>query len=199
VPVLTQYDDDKQRATAPVPRRESRQTVTRLAREYDVDIRTAAPRPRVIIDRNWLHEQYAVRRRTLPDLARETGMSTANLTRWAKTHGLPLRPRGARSHQISLRARAQATTAPMILRLAVDSPGGWARLQRFVAASSYPTLRVAAVRLGTSQGALTSQIDRLERDLGSKILVRAEPGRPMALTSFGGKIVRAVRVAAGGP
>lgn len=51
----------------------------------------------------WHIEQYVVRRRTLPDLARETGMSTANMARWAHIHKIPLRPRGGGSHKTALR------------------------------------------------------------------------------------------------
>ncbi|AYM44340.1 LysR family transcriptional regulator [[Mycobacterium] chelonae subsp. gwanakae] len=74
----------------------SRQTVIRLACQYGLEIRPAhRPRTHDAIDRDWLYTEYVVNGRTLPDLAAEKGMSTANMARWAKTHDVPLRARGA--------------------------------------------------------------------------------------------------------
>ncbi|MFD4771342.1 LysR family transcriptional regulator [Streptomyces niveus] len=47
--------------------------------------------------------------------------------------------------------------------------------------------------LGTTQPVLTTQIARLERDLGHLLSERAERGRPMSLTPVGKKIATAVR------
>lgn len=176
----------------------SRQTITRLAREYDVDIRTATP-PRIVVDRDWLYEQYVVHRRSLPDLAHECGMSTANMARWAKTHEIPLRGRGGASHHAMLRAADRSRAAPKVLRPALTSAGGWDRLRRFVAAARFPTIGAAASALGNHQSTLTNQIHRLERDLGGQLLVRAERGRPMALTVLGTKVARAVQQASEAP
>jgi DNA-binding Xre family transcriptional regulator len=82
----------------------SRQTVTRLARDYGIPLREPQPLPRVTIDRNWLYDQYVTKRRALPDIAKEAGMSTANIARWAKTHAIPIRGRGTPSHSASLAA-----------------------------------------------------------------------------------------------
>jgi len=79
----------------------------------------------------------------------------------------------------------------------VVGAGGWDRLQRFVAAAEFSTIRVAATALGTRQSVLTTQINRLERDLGGKLLERAERGRSMALTALGAKVAQAVRQASG--
>jgi hypothetical protein len=84
----------------------SRQTLTRLAAEYGIALREGPQdyKRKGLIDRDWLFEQYVGRRRTLPDLARERNMSTANMARWAHFHQIPLRPRGGASHDSSLRA-----------------------------------------------------------------------------------------------
>ena len=63
-----------------------RQTIVRLARDYDLPLREPGLQARTTIDRDWLHDQYVNKRRALPDIAREAGMSTANMARWAKTH-----------------------------------------------------------------------------------------------------------------
>ncbi|MEU8830249.1 TniQ family protein [Streptomyces sp900116325] len=83
----------------------SRQTLTRLAHEYDIPLRAGPQdyRRRGTIERDWLIEQYVRCRRTLPDLAREKGMSTANMARWAHIHNIPLRGRGGASHDAALR------------------------------------------------------------------------------------------------
>ncbi|RSN36818.1 LysR family transcriptional regulator [Amycolatopsis sp. WAC 04169] len=86
----------------------SRQTITRLLDEYDIE-RAPQRRPSKAIGHEWLHEQYVNQRRTLPELARETGMSTASMNRWAKTHNIPLRPRGGASHR---RSSSQSEPGP---------------------------------------------------------------------------------------
>ncbi|WP_338671511.1 hypothetical protein V1460_00795 [Streptomyces sp. SCSIO 30461] len=92
----------------------SRRLLTDLAKEYGIPLREGPQdyRHRGTIEREWLFEQYVVHRRTLPDLARETGMSTANMARWAHTHNIPLRPRGGASHNVALRARDRAQSPP---------------------------------------------------------------------------------------
>jgi hypothetical protein len=83
----------------------SRQTLTRLAAEYGIALRDGPQdyKRKGIIDRDWLYEQYVGQGRTLPDLAREKNMSTANMSRWAHHHQIPLRPRGGAGHNSSLR------------------------------------------------------------------------------------------------
>jgi hypothetical protein len=90
----------------------SRKVLTDLAHEYGIPLRDGPQdyRPRGTIDRDWLIEQYVHRRRTLPDLAQEKDMSTANMARWAHTHKIPLRARGGASHDAALRAADWART-----------------------------------------------------------------------------------------
>ncbi|MCH0557005.1 TniQ family protein [Streptomyces sp. MUM 16J] len=173
----------------------SRRVLTDLAKEYGIPLREGPQdyKRRCAIERDWLIEQYVHRRRTLPDLARETGMSTANMARWAHTHNIPLRPRGGASHHIALRTSEQASDAPAILRDALTSPNAWQRLERFVAALPYPTVTEAARALGIHQSTLVTQINRLEKDLGRPLIERAERGRRMRPTRFGRRVATAVR------
>ncbi|MEU9452889.1 TniQ family protein [Streptomyces sp. NPDC048277] len=173
----------------------SRRVLTDLAKEYGIPLREGPQdyKRRGAVERDWLIEQYVHRRRTLSDLARETGMSTANMARWAHTHNIPLRPRGGASHSQALRAAEQASTAPHILRPALGGQGARERLSRFAAASAYPSLGAAASGLGLNTFALVAQINRIERELGGPLLARAERGRPMKLTSLGRNVLRAVR------
>jgi hypothetical protein len=114
----------------------------------------------------------------LPDLAREKNMSTANMSRWAHRHQIPLRPRGGGSHDSSLRSVDQAAGLPDPIAKALTSPYAWQRLKRFAAVIGYQTLSEAAEHLGIKQPTLVTQISRLERDIGGPLLERAERRRP---------------------
>ncbi|MEU6404169.1 LysR family transcriptional regulator [Streptomyces sp. NPDC046985] len=173
----------------------SRGVLTGLVRAYGIPLRNGPQDYKRCgdVDRAWLFEQYVLHQRTLPDLAREKGMSIANMTRWAHTHEIPLRPRGGGSHNAALRVTDTTATLPPILRMALTSPYAWQRLDRFVAAASYPTMREAAEALGVKQSALVTQISRLERDLGHPLYERAERGRPMRLIPVGEEVVAAAR------
>ena len=92
----------------------SRKVLTQLATEYGITLREGPEdyKRKGVIDRDWLLEQYVDRGRTLPDLAREKGMSSANMTRWAHFHQIPLRPRGGASHDSFLRSIDRAAGLP---------------------------------------------------------------------------------------
>lgn len=168
----------------------SRQTIARLAVEYGIALRDACRRTIYDIDPTWLHEQYVTHHRTLEDLADECGMSVANMARWARVHHIPVR-RLSRHDPQQLAADHRI---PEILHPALSGVGGLERLTRFVDASRYPTLTLAAQELGLNQFALVAQVNRIERDLGNAVLVRAVSGRPMQLTGFGAEVVTAVQV-----
>ncbi|MFE6916669.1 LysR family transcriptional regulator [Streptomyces rubiginosohelvolus] len=173
----------------------SRRVLTDLAKEYRIPLRGPQDhKRRGTIERDWLIEQYVRRRRTLPDLARETGMSPANMARWAHIHNIPLRPRGGASHHSTLRTADEAEALPAILRKALTGPHARQRLARFLAVQPYPTLTEAAQDLGIHQSALVAQINRLEVDLGKPLFERAERGRAMKLTRFGKRVVAAAQL-----
>ncbi|WP_238413095.1 hypothetical protein [Saccharothrix deserti] len=99
--LLTRLYCDQQHTLREIGRRigVSRNIVSALLDEYAIPRRQHnGPRPTIMISRDWLYDQYINHRRTLPDLARETGMSPSNMTRWAKRHNIPLRSRGGTSH-----------------------------------------------------------------------------------------------------
>ncbi|MEU2431402.1 TniQ family protein [Streptomyces sp. NPDC007861] len=178
----------------------SRRVLTDLAKEYGIPLREGPKdyKRRGTVERAWLIEQYVHRRRTLPDLAREAGMSTANMARWAHTHNVPLRSRGGASHSQALRAADQAHRAPRVLRPALSGQGASERLRRFAAASAFSSLGAAASGLGLNTFTLVAQINRIERELGGPLLVRAERGRPMTLTPLGRRVLRAIRTSQDG-
>ncbi|MEU9197035.1 LysR family transcriptional regulator [Streptomyces hundungensis] len=163
-----------------------------IADEYRIPIRAPKEyRHRQEITREWLHEQYVIRRRTLADIAEETGMTMSNVAKWARTHEIPLRPRGGASHDESLRIEDKARQAPRLLQPALNGLAAEERLLRFVKASAYPTLGVAARDMGVNGPTRVTQINRLARELGGPLLERAERGRPMKLTPLGKRVVKA--------
>ncbi|MFE1728768.1 TniQ family protein [Streptomyces bacillaris] len=173
----------------------SRQTLIRLARAYGIPLRDGPQdyNRAGIIDRDWLFEQYVNQRRTLPDLAREKGTSVANMTRWAHRHGVPLRPRGGRSHRSALHSADAALRQPEILRKAFTGRHAEQRLRRFARCLAYPTLTEAAHNMGIHPPVLINQVRLLEQDLGQPLLKRAECNRAMQATEFGQMVVVAVK------
>jgi hypothetical protein len=99
----------------------SRKTLARLAVDHGIKLREGPQdyKRKGFIDREWLFEQYVGQGRTLPDLAHEKNMSTANMARWAHVHQIPLRPRGGASHDSSLRTMDQAADLPAPIARAV--------------------------------------------------------------------------------
>lgn len=167
----------------------SRQTVARLARIYGIDLRQAhRPREHEEVSRDWLHTEYTLKRRSLPELAAEKGTSIGTMANWARKHGIERRGRGGPSQTASLRAASTARSAPKILQPTLAGIGGAERLSRFTAVSGYHTLSIAAQELGIPQFTLVNQIGRLERELGGKLIERAERGRPMKLTDLGARV-----------
>jgi hypothetical protein len=149
--------------------------------------------PHSVITREWLQHQHASLGRSLQELADETGMSASALSRWAKIYGIPVQMRYPIRMNIS--ATATATAAPPILRPAITGPGAWKRLHRLAAASRYPSLRLAAVSLGIHPVILITQVGRLERELGQRLLDRAPSRQTMQPTAFGQQVITAIRAA----
>ncbi|MBE5441039.1 TniQ family protein [Mycobacteroides abscessus] len=89
----------------------SRQIIARLARDYGLALRQPGLQSRAIVDGDWLYEQYVTNCRSLPDIADEAGMSTANMARWARRHAIPMRGRGGGSHTARPSADRTATRA----------------------------------------------------------------------------------------
>jgi len=170
----------------------SRGVVTRLAHDYDITIRKPYNREGAVIDRDWLHQQYSIHRRALPDIAQQCGLTASTAARWAKIYDIPLRPKGSGGRVKTPMERRATEKAPALLQPALASNGGWDRLQRFADAARYSTLTVAAAELGLAQGRLVIQIKRIEHEIGHQLIIRAERGHPMQLTGMGNRVAKAV-------
>jgi hypothetical protein len=126
-------------------------------------------RPRHNIDRDWLHEQYVTKQRTMPEIAAETGASPATIARLIQEHAIPTRGRGTPSHQQSLTA---GDGYPEPLARAVLRPGGTERVRRFQVCARTRSLNAAAQRLGAHSATLTTQLAALEAACGDTLLER---------------------------
>jgi len=90
---------------------------------------------------------------------------------------------------------AATAAAPPVLRPAITGPGAWKRLRRLAAASSYSSLSLAASSLGIEPSVLISQVNRLEREVGHRLLDRIPGQQAMQPTAYGQKVIAAIRAA----
>jgi transposase-like protein len=167
----------------------SKATIATLARDYRIELRRPQPRPCIVIDRDWLHDQYVTRGRTLTQIAHETGVNRGTIKRWLTVHNLPCRTTTHRG----CRSAAGVVATPTLIRPALVRPYGRQRLQRFIAATEHRTIDAAARTIGITPSTLTIQIMRLERELGGKLLVRAHGHHPMSLTPLGAEVLAVAR------
>ncbi|MDH6128238.1 LysR family transcriptional regulator [Kitasatospora sp. GP82] len=168
--------------------------IARLAHEYGITLRQQGEHMRrhEAISREWLFEEYVTKGRTLPEIARDKGMSGSNMARWAHIHRIPLRPRGGASHRTALAVESRFENVPELLHPALHGPECEQRLLRFAAATAYPSIADAAKELGLNVITLGTQIRHLERDLGQPLLIRAQRRTPMRITPFGDEILMAL-------
>lgn len=72
----------------------SRNVLVRLARDYGIALEGVGRKTKIPVDRDWLYEQYVDRRRTVPHLAKELGVSSTTIYGWARRYGIAMRPPG---------------------------------------------------------------------------------------------------------
>lgn len=172
----------------------SRQTLARLAADYEIPLREPGRPATHAYDPEWLYDQYVNQARPLPAIAKDCGVSTSAVSRRAHEAGIPLRSRGGPSHADALAASRQSAHAPELIKPALQSAGGLQRLRRFAQLTAFRTVTGAAAELNTSEAVLSVQIGRLEREIGGQLLIRAQRGRPMELTDLGRQVVADMHV-----
>lgn len=150
------------------------------------------------IDEAWLREQYLTRRRSIRDIARELGHQDITVTRAARRYAIPIRPAGTVSHPDMIAELPD--DIPQDVRSAIKGTlHGRERLRRFQTAMAFPTLAAAADHLGIFKSALTSQLQRLEADIGAQLFHRAARGRgtrSLRPTERGTALLRALNLPA---
>jgi hypothetical protein len=148
--------------------------------------RTSATLPsnkRIYVDPDYLRDQTEIHQRSSTEIARDLGLSAGTVIRNLVEYGIARRPQGSAGNPAHSRTYPDL---PTDVRLAVEGQQyGWLRLRRFQQLVAYPTLDIARQALGTHVGTLSSQIARLEADIGKPILKRGHVGRPMTPTEHG--------------
>jgi hypothetical protein len=173
------------RQPLPRPRRPVRYTL----------IPTAAPaspppgqQPGVIyLDPARLREEYLTWRRSLNDIAAQIGCPLQTLNRFARDHGIPVRPRGA---QVAITSRAapgrHPRDLPEPLRHVLTGRNARQSLHRLLAITGYASTHQAARELGIWPSTLYEQLARMEHACGGPVIRRSpRPKGPGALTPLG--------------
>lgn len=142
------------------------------------------PTGKIQLSLDEVRDMYVEERLTLQEIADRTGWSRTAVRRLVLLAGAPLRSVGSFTGRRGIDPQTFAEF-PALLKDALQGHHGKERLQRLAAISNYPTLNAAVRSLGLNQPTLSSQIRALERDVGGQLLMRADRGRPMQLTSLG--------------
>jgi Bacterial regulatory helix-turn-helix protein, lysR family len=152
------------------------------------------PRPKVIrpprVDPDWLREQTETLHRTNGNIGTDVGLSHEAIRRHRARLGLSNRPSGSAGHTVHTRRHPDL---PADIRHAAEGKRhGWQRLRRFQQLAAHPSINAAAHALGLGLGLglyqqnLFLQLDRLEHDIGTKLIDRTNNRyQPMQLTRRG--------------
>ncbi|MFE5284904.1 LysR family transcriptional regulator [Nocardia sp. NPDC056611] len=168
-----------------------RNSLKRLALDYEIPLRGMGRVTQFDIERDWLFEQYVVRARTMPDIAREIGSSSSVVSKWLKEYGIPTRI-GTTSHRAVLDALTQARAAPSILLPAVQGPRAWDHLREFEVTTEHPTIDTVVETLGVTRTSLFQTIVKLEHRLGGELLEREGRVPTTKPTPFGKEVLAAL-------
>lgn len=87
--------------------------------------------------------------------------------------------------------RQEFTSAPEVPRPTLGNSYAIRRLRVFIQVVRYPTLTEACQTHDINPATLTTQLKRLEDDLGGPLLIRAGRGRQLELTALGQEVVQA--------
>lgn len=168
----------------------SRNTVSRILRDQ-TGLALRDKTRRWLIDDAWFRDRYFTDLMTVKQVAAEIGCSPGTVGRFARENGIELRRRGSRSQLTGARQRA-TFDGPALLRRVLTDEHSLQRLERFRSIAEATTLTAAAEMTGISQGTMVTQLQRLERDLGTRLVIRAKRGQPMRLTRTGRQLAGAI-------
>jgi TniQ protein/regulatory helix-turn-helix LysR family protein len=162
--------------------------LTRYAKQVGVALVGRHP---IGIDPTWLADQYINRRRSFPDIAKEVGASPQTLADTARRHGIPVRSPGIQSHPDMI--TKLDPSLPTDIRRAVEGQlHGWQRLRRFQQAMAYRSITAASKDLHVDASTFASQFNRLEHDIGGRLLHRSTPTQRQRLTPRGTRLLAAL-------
>ncbi|MFC8511851.1 TniQ family protein [Streptomyces sp. NPDC057257] len=140
------------------------------------------------IDREWLHEQYAVKHRSFADIAQEIGAAANTVRNIARREGIPLRG-GA-----SVPRDFAATTQGLVLSIDVYRAfcGGNAveRVRHVGLLLDHDSMATAAQAAGLCESDLKQKVTVVEKTTGIRLV---GVFNPLALTAAGTQLLRQVK------
>lgn len=138
------------------------------------------------LDPAWLRREYLTWHRSLDDIADQVGCTIQTLNRFARDHGIPVRPRGTSSYMPAGSAPGiHPRDLPDPLRRALIGPRARGRLDRLLVIAGHSSILAAAQELGLWQTGLYAQVARLERACGGPLVNRQRPAGTAILTPLG--------------
>jgi hypothetical protein len=158
--------------------------VKRLLLRDGLPIRHRPPPP----SGDWLYEQHIIERRTLTDIAMDTGVQARAVHVWKKQHQL-----ASRTDKSSFRRRPMSQgTARQVLEpwYAAHAAASW--LTNFTETLRYPTMQAAAAELNINPSTLQYRITALERIFGEPLVFRARHGLALRPTNLGEQVAEAI-------
>lgn len=163
----------------------SRFTVRRLLDADAIPVRNRNPPPTP----EWLYEQHIVKRRTLSDIAAETGVKEGAVSAWLRD----LRRSSLGEHPATDAESMDRARARHVLQPAQRLRDPTKFVRNFVDALRYDSLTEAAAPMHLTQSGLCWQIRQLEAAFGAPLLQRARHGLPLRPTLLGTEVVTAYR------
>ena len=107
------------------------------------------------LDPAWLREEYLTWHRSINDIAAEIGCPVHILNRFARDHGISVRPRGSPVHIATTAAPGQhPRDLPEPLRHALTGRNARQCLQRLLIIAGHPSIHDAAQVLGLTPSIL---------------------------------------------
>ena len=144
------------------------------------------------LDPAWLRQEYLTWHRPLGDIARQIGCPTQTLNRFAREHGIPVRPRGSPVFIASSAAPGcHPRDLPEPLRHALTGRNARQRLRRLLVIAEHASIHQAAQALGLWPSILYTQLAQLELACGGTLIHRnSRPRGAGALTPLGEQLHR---------
>lgn len=138
------------------------------------------------LDPAWLRQEYLTWHRSIGDIAAEIGCPVHILNRFARDHGIPVRPRGSPVLIATTAAPGHPRDLPEPLRHALTGRSARQCLQRLLIIAGHASIHDAAKALGLTPSVLYTQVARLEHHCGGPLIRRSpRPASAETLTPLG--------------
>jgi hypothetical protein len=146
------------------------------------------------LDPAWLREEYLTWHRPLDDITAQIGCPVQTLNRFARDHGIPVRPRGISTFIAAAAPGCHPSDLPEPLRHALAGRTAQRRLHRLLVIGEHASIHQATQTLGLWPSSLYTQLARLEHACGGRLVHRSPcPGSDGILTPLGEQLRRQAR------